>query len=88
MEFLRTGDGNTHFGRVGFLVYTIAAAYGFYAHRMDRHCWLQILIIAGWWLTGCGKERSRSLVESSLRERIGLAIIVICAAGQFFLNGP
>lgn len=85
MGFFRTTEGRFHTGRFGLVVYFLGSSYGFWAHRMDLHCWLWVLVLAGWCIATCRKVPAKTLLGSSLVEKFGFLLVLLSAAAQIFL---
>jgi hypothetical protein len=88
MKFFQTSDGRLHGGRIAGFLYVISLVLGCRELRvLEPSCLMQILFTMGWWLSFCGK-RPRTLSEMAQPAGIiGVILILLGLAGQFYFVG-
>lgn len=88
MRFFQTSEGRLHVGRIGGLLFSVAAAAGFREFPVvDPLCWMRTIFAAGWWLSFCEKRLPRTLSEMRPLGIIGLVLILFGVAGEFYFVG-
>jgi hypothetical protein len=86
--FFQTREGTLHTGRIAGALYVIGIAPEC-IHSHDRYCFAGITFIMGWWLCFGAKQSKRTIQEMHHPlEIIGLILIALGLAGQFYFVGP